>query len=1114
VVQGNLIGTDATGTQALGNAGDGVAISDGSNNLIGGTASAARNIISSNHQDGVEVGGVAATGNQIQGNYIGLDLTGTDALGNTFQGVFFRTGSSANVIGGTDAGAGNVISGNGVSGIEISSSQNVVAGNYVGTDATGMVPLGNAGNGIQLDTGAANNTLGGLTAGAGNLISGNGSNGIWINGTNPNDNVVQGNYIGLNAAGNSAIGNAATGVFISDGTRNLIGGNIPGARNVISGNGQHGVVLTGSTTSGDLIQGNYIGTDKDGTASLANGLNGVEITGGASSNIIGTNGDGVGDAVEGNLISGNTRRGVFLAGAGTNDNLVAGNFIGTDATGTAALGNGLDGVFVGGGAQRNRIGSNTDGVSDDLERNVISGNAGDGVRIQALGSSLNVVAGNYVGTTKDGSSVLGNGGNGIFLNDAPNNTVGGLTTAARDVIANNTVSGIYILNTNATGNLVEGNYIGLDASGTVAMGNHNDSITIDRAPNNTVGGTTVGAGNVLADGNDSGVYIFGSTAMGNIVQGNLIGTDATGTVALGNHNNGVTIDTAFGNTIGGVAAGAANTIAFNANNGIAVVNDVSTGNAIRGNSIHDNGGLGIDLGNDGVTLNDSSGHAGPNLFQDFPLLSSAAAYGSTTVITGSLTSAPNSSYTVELFSNPAADPSGYGQGQTFLVPTNVMTDPSGLASFSVTVQVPVPIGQTITATATDAAGNTSEFSADTTVLAGTTTVVQSSASPTVFGQPVTFTATVSVAPPGSGTPTGTVSFLDGSTTLGTSPLIGGVASFATKSLSVGTHSITAVYSGDPNFVSSTSTAINQTVRQDGTKTKLSSSDKKAVFGEPLTFTASVSAAAPGSGIPSGTVSFLDGTTPVATVALDGSGTATFTTSSLTVGTHSMTAVYNGDTNFTTSASAVLGQTVSKASTTTAVVSSLNPSRFGQSVTFTATIGVVAPGGGVPAGTVTFNDGAITLATATLSGGSASFTTSSLSVGTHKITVAYSGDSNFVGSTSPVLKQVVNSASPARLAASPVQLIDEAIAVLPNDAADAAALRDRALRQIVNPVRRRAGVVRGWPPRRGWAGQCSSGRIASRALEHRPMPDLEPLRSRGEFQVLMQGLAFPTNPMAR
>ena len=254
----------------------------------------------------------------------------------------------------------------------------------------------------------------------------------------------------------------------------------------------NGIEIAGG--SNNWIAGNDIGTDPTGTAPVGNGIDGVDIENGAYSNLIGTNGDGIDDGAEGNVISGNVARGVIIDGAGTDFNVVAGNLIGTDATGTAALPNlGDAGVTIADGAQNNRIGTNADGVSDDLERNVISGNAGSGVRFQDAGTSFNVVAGNYIGTTADGAIALGNGNQGIDIH-APNNTVGGITAASRNVIASNSSSGIYIYNTNATGNLVEGNYIGTDATGTVALGNHNDSITIDEAPDNTVGGTGAARG--------------------------------------------------------------------------------------------------------------------------------------------------------------------------------------------------------------------------------------------------------------------------------------------------------------------------------------------------------------------------------------------------------------------------------------------------------------------------------------------------------------------------------------------------------------------------------------------------------------------------------------------
>ncbi len=288
--------------------------------------------------------------------------------------------------------------------------------------------------------------------------------------------------------------------------------------------------------------------------------------------------------------------------------------------------------------------------------------------------------------------------------------------------------------------------------------------------------------------------------------------------------------------------------------------------------------------------------------------------------------------------------------------------------------------------------------------------------PSVFGQSVTFTATVTANSPGSGTPTGTVTFDDGATTLGTGTLNGsGVATFSTSALALNSHSITAVYGGDTNFTTSTSTAASQTVDQDGTGSTVSSSANPSVFGQSVTFTATVTADSPGSGTPTGTVTFDDGMTTLGTGTLDGSGVATFSTSDLGVGPHSITAVYDGDANFPTSASSALAQTVGQAATTATVAASANPSEFDQPATFTATVTANAPGSGTPSGMVTFEDGSATLGTETLDGaGQAIFSTSSLSVGSHSITVVYGGDGNFTGGTSSVLTQGVVQLPPAQL----------------------------------------------------------------------------------------------------
>lgn len=214
VIAGNFLGTDATGTVALGNL-VGVTIGSGAsatnNNRVGGTTPADRNIISGNTDDGIRIDGGLnpVSNNLIQGNYIGLDVTGTVVLGNSSQGIVILNGASNNTVGGTGMGAGNVISGNSNSGIQIlgaTATGNRVEGNFIGTNAAGTIPLGNQ-VGVFLQT--SNNRIGGTTAAARNVISGNTVDGIQIESTNATGNLVEGNYIGLGVTGTVAVGNPA-----------------------------------------------------------------------------------------------------------------------------------------------------------------------------------------------------------------------------------------------------------------------------------------------------------------------------------------------------------------------------------------------------------------------------------------------------------------------------------------------------------------------------------------------------------------------------------------------------------------------------------------------------------------------------------------------------------------------------------------------------------------------------------------------------------------------------------------------------------------------------------------------------------------------------------------
>ncbi len=518
------------------------------------------------------------------------------------------------------------------------------------------------------------------------------------------NNVIEGNFIGTNVTGTAASPNAQSGIY-SHGSNNVFGGLTPSARNLLSGNTARGIDINpgdGGTASDNLVQGNLIGTDLTGTTALGNALLGVNIAPGASGNIIGGTVAGVG-----NIISGNGGVGIELDGA---NNFVQGNFIGTDSTGTANLGNSSQGVRVDSVAG-NIIGGIVAGAG-----NLISGND-EGMEIRGVGADDTIVQGNFLGTDASGTTALGNVSNGIRITNGPIGTaVGGLLPGAGNIISGNLEVGlVFELGTSA--NLVEGNFIGTDVTGSTSLGNGGAGIVIEDAPDNTIGGTTTGASNLISGNLDDGIFIAGASATNNLIQGNHIGTQANGVDALGNAGDGIDFSSsnpAFNNVVGSTLSSEGNLIAFNTDRGIFVSG--GTGNAIVGNSIFSNGGLGIDIGEIGVTPNDDGdADTGPNNLQNFPVLTSAILAGGQSTIMGSLNSKPNTTFRIEFFGNAFVDPSGNGEGQTFLGSQDVTTDGSGDVAFTAVLPGLPPIGQfiaqtIISATATDPADNTSEFS--------------------------------------------------------------------------------------------------------------------------------------------------------------------------------------------------------------------------------------------------------------------------------------------------------------------------------------------------------------------------------------------------------------------
>ena len=317
-----------------------------------------------------------------------------------------------------------------------------------GNDADLKIELSgqNAGSGAAgLQIAAANSTVKGL------VVNRWGQMGISIGNSDATGNKVVGNYVGTDASGTQDLGNSFDGVVIYDAPNNTIGGATAGERNIISGNNGNGVYIVGDTATGNKVVCNYVGTDASGTQDLCNYNDGVVISnllaGGAPNNTIGGT-----TAGERNVISGNDGSGVYIAGANTTGNKVVGNYVGTDASGIQDLGNSFDGVFIY-GAPNNTIGGATAG-----ERNVISGNESRGINITGNTATGNKVVGNYVGTDASGTQDLGNSDRGVFIYDAPNNTIGGATAGERNVISGNDGDGVQIFS-GSTGTRVLSNSI-------------------------------------------------------------------------------------------------------------------------------------------------------------------------------------------------------------------------------------------------------------------------------------------------------------------------------------------------------------------------------------------------------------------------------------------------------------------------------------------------------------------------------------------------------------------------------------------------------------------------------------------------------------------------------
>ena len=590
VVEGDYIGTDVSGTQRLGNFGDGVDISDASNNTIGGTTAGARNVISGNAQDGVYING-SATGNLVAGNYIGSDVTGTKVLGNAYSGVKIADSASKNTIGGTAAGDRNVISGKArivLDGVDI------LDGGAIGQRGRGQLHrhrrrrharLGNFYDGVD-DQRASNNTIGGTTAGAGNVISGNAQDGGVHHGS-ATGNLIEGNYIGTDVDRDDGPGQRDSGVAIADSaSNNTIGGTAAGDRNVISGNA--------ADSGWDVLhprqhaRATWSRATTSAPTSPARNLGNVDV--GVHDHVAHRTTRSAGPRPGPATSSPATprRRGVHPRQRDRQPG--RGNYIGTDVAGTSALGNAYYRRRYPDRASTTRSVARPPGTATSSPATT---RAADGISSRQRGDRQPGRGQLHRHRRHRHARPWETAATASISRSAANNTIGGTTAGAATSSPATPSDGVYI-DGGATGNLIAGNYIGTDVTGTRpwathtgvkiavvhrttpsagprpgpqrhlrqrpgrgdiaarvrqpgrrqlhryrrtgtrALGNAYSGVADSRVVgmNNTIGGTAAGARNVISGNPARGVHPRSATA--NLVAGNFIGTDDTGTMALGN----------------------------------------------------------------------------------------------------------------------------------------------------------------------------------------------------------------------------------------------------------------------------------------------------------------------------------------------------------------------------------------------------------------------------------------------------------------------------------------------------------------------------------------------------------------------------------------------------
>ncbi|UKN02367.1 gliding motility-associated C-terminal domain-containing protein [Paracrocinitomix mangrovi] len=754
----NLIGTNPAGNAGIPNTSFGVYLKDNAQgNQIGGSGVLFKNTISGNNGPGVELEGANTMSNMIEGNRIGVSLDGSTAVPNIY-GVEISAGANSNNIGQIVVDGGNIIAGNTLSGIHIKdagSNSNVIRNNVIGVTHPNL-------HGIEIANGASLNTIGGIGVNYLNVISGNDSTGIYLH--NSTSTMVLNNHIGLLLDGQTPNANAI-GILLDQSTANNIGQAAAGGNNVISGNTISGIEMINGANN-NFVRNNYLGTGSTGSQVFGGTGNGVGIKINSS---VGNTIGGDNTALQGNVICFSNAEGLLIEGS--TNTLVYGNNIGISADGNTYLGNLAEGIDVNGSTgtligdpgtglfnsisdnttgimltasvatsiQANFIGNNTQGglgtvpagTNDQdygivlnsgsnnntiTNNNVISGNGVVGVGIVNPGSSNNYVQGNKIGVDQNGSIAYSNDSVNVYIGSgATSNFIGGNSTEG-NIIGGNSQVNVIIEGENTDSNSVSGNYIGVGADQATTYTSAMGIAILDSSSFNTIGGGYApDLGNYIPFESGHAIYM-GNKTSNNLVMGNTIGL-FPGTMAAGDiGGSGIRMEGSDWNQIGGLLVGSdsANVItncAVGVDTKTFLPLNSSYANAIIGNSIYGNDGLGLDIDADQlVEPIDTNQTLGNNGDIDMPVILAAWDCGGTTKVGFEFYSNNAfAGYKVEFYTNSSPDISGYGEGETYLGHW-VFNPATNVDTIAIDLGVSLPVGTNLVATITGTLWNTSEFS--------------------------------------------------------------------------------------------------------------------------------------------------------------------------------------------------------------------------------------------------------------------------------------------------------------------------------------------------------------------------------------------------------------------